>query len=529
MDWIQISLQLLGGLAIFLYGMWIASDGLKQSASNHLKVFLQKVTKNQFYGAIAGIVLAAVMQSSTAATVMTVGFVNAGLISLRRALGIMLGSAVGTTITVQLIAFSITDYALAFVTLGVLLFLMNVKMRAYGSIVLGFGFVFFGMGIMTAAMEPLQTDPVFMEYLAAISEQPLLAVVVAALFTAIVQNSAATIALAMALAANGSISLEAGVAIVYGANFGTVFTALISSVTASKDAQRAAVAHAIFKGIGVLIFLPLTSVFVAILPLFGGEIERQIANSHTLFNLVNLFILLPFCDRFAVWMTKLMPKKELPSKYVKHLDRDASAIPAVGLLQARKELEVVTERVSEHMFPHLLSMIEDDKARQQVVQQERIIDVVYKATYHHLQRIMENNLNDKESEEALKLLYVNNDLERLTNVMKEMARAMNKLENKHKMLNDWEREKIQQLFEEVEQGFSHASKAFSNNREEEALQVIYNNPKIQRMEREMRYEHFYYGSGSSSTVSVVFSDLMNLMLRIHQHSVNMSHTMLGMV
>nr|WP_255343725.1 PhoU domain-containing protein [Geomicrobium sp. JCM 19039] len=181
------------------------------------------------------------------------------------------------------------------------------------------------------------------------------------------------------------------------------------------------------------------------------------------------------------------------------------------------------------MFPHLLSMIEDDKARQQVVQQERVIDVVYKATYHHLQRIMENNLNDKESEEALKLLYVNNDLERLTNVMKEMARAMNKLENKHKMLNDWEREKIQQLFEEVEQGFSHASKAFSNNREEEALQVIYNNPKIQRMEREMRYEHFYYGSGSSSTVSVVFSDLMNLMLRIHQHSVNMSHTMLGMV
>ncbi|MBB6449456.1 phosphate:Na+ symporter [Geomicrobium halophilum] len=529
MSWVQVSIQLLGGLAIFLYGMYVASEGLKKSSSHHLKQFLRKVTKNQWYGALAGAVLAAVLQSSTAATVMIVGFVNAGIISLRRAMGVMLGSAVGTTLTVQLIAFAITDYAIVFVILGVTLFFINSRFRSYGSVVLGFGFVFFGVGLMTEAMEPLRSSEAFVDFLLMISDYPILFVIAAAVFTAIVQNSAATIALALALTSGGPLSLESAVYIVYGANLGTVVTALISSLTTSKDAQRAALAHAIFKAIGVLVFLPFTSLFVQLLPYTGGGAERQIANAHTIFNIVNMLLLLPFCNRFANWMVKVLPdKKELP-KHVKYIDQHSVQFPTVGLLQARKELENMSHRIRHRMFPYLITMIHDEKVRKMVIEEEQVIDHLYKAIYHHLQRIMEEDLNDKEAEEALKLLYFNNDMERMANIIKDMTRSIAKLDQGRKTLTKWERTKIEELYDEIVPHYDQAIKGFQENNESAAIDVIHTNPKILRLERELRYQHFYQGASSSSTVSVVFSDLMNGMLRIHQHSVNISHTLLGMI
>ncbi|EZH67090.1 hypothetical protein DH09_03910 [Bacillaceae bacterium JMAK1] len=530
MDWLTISLQMAGGLAIFLYGMYIASDGLKRAASTRLRTFLQKVTKNQVYGALAGIVLAAAMQSSTAATVMTVGFVNAGLISLRRALGVMLGSAVGTTLTVQLIAFSITDYALAFVTLGVLLFLINIRIRSYGSIILGFGFVFFGMGLMTGAMEPLQYNEQFTQWMTLLSGNLWLAVFAGIAFTAVIQNSAATIAIAMTLASTGAISLEAGVGLVYGANFGTVFTAMISSLTATIDAKRAAVAHAIFKFIGVLIFLPFTTLFIQLLTFIGGDLERQLANAHTLFNVVNVIVLLPFCNRFAILMERLMPKSDRhKTSYHKYIDQTTAKFPTVGLLQARKEIEHMLARVQSRMFPELLQMMESDRARKIIMEEEKVIDSLYKTTFHHLRRITEQHLKDSETNEAIKLLSINNDVERQTNVMKEMARALSKLEARQKELNHWERANIEALYKEVSESFVHTSRAFVEHDTELAIRVVYNNPKVQRMEREMRYGHFYHGSGSSSTVSMIYADVMNGMLRIHQHNVNLSQTLLDRV
>ncbi|QQK81061.1 Na/Pi cotransporter family protein [Salicibibacter cibi] len=529
MNWIEVSIQLLGGLAIFLYGMHVASEGLRKSSSYQLNLFLQKVTKNQWYGALAGIVLAAILQSSTAATVMIIGFVNAGLISLRRAMGVLLGSAVGTTLTVQLIAFAITDYALVFVILGMLFFLFDSNLRSYGSIVLGFGFVFYGLGLMTGAMEPLQSSEWFRESLVLIAEYPLLFVLVAAVFTGIIQNSAATIALTLALTSSGLISLEAAVYTVYGANLGTVVTAMIASLKASKDAQRAAIAHAIFKAIGVLVFLPFTSLFVQALPLLGGDVERQIANAHTIFNIVNMLLLLPFCNRFADWMVQLLPEKPEPAKDVNYIDRDSVQFPSVGLLQARKELERAAGKIRNHMLPYMISMIQDEKIREAVVAEEKIIDHLYKAIYHHLQRLMEQNLNDRESEEALKLLYFNNDMERMANTVKDMTRTIAKLDHGGKRLSEWERAKVTELYEEVMKSFDDAIQGFRDQDEEVAIRVIHSNPKILRLERELRYQHFYQGASASSTVSVVFSDLMTSMLRIHQHSVNISHTLLGMV
>lgn len=529
---VQMVMGVLGGLGIFLYGMFVASEGLKKSASLHLKDFLSKVTKNQFYGSMAGIVLASVLQSSSAATVMVVGFVNAGLLTLRQAMGVMLGSAVGTTITVQLIAFKITDYALIFIALGVFIFFVaKPQVKSLGSILLGFGFVFFGMGIITEAMLPIQNNPEFAEMFLYLTDNLYLTILIALVFTAIIQNSAATIAIAMTLAASGSLNIEAAIAIVYGANVGTVVTALISSISASKDAQRTAVAHAIFKLIGVLFFLPFTQLFVHGLEAVGGNIERQIANAHTVFNIVNLIILLPFCNKFADWMVTLLPYRDKVPKHLKYLDKESLEIPTVALVQTRKELGNMAKVIDDNMFKRfeLLWDSQNPTHRQAVIRYEDIVDEIYKHIYHYLQKITKKDLTDEESNESLKYLYINNHLEGISDSLQQIAVTSTKLEDAQISLTEWEIKGISQLYTEVITSYHKAVQAFEENDKDKAMDVINRNTIILRMEKDLRYEHFNSGENTSSRLSSVYVDVMNELIMLNHHTVNISYTLIGMV
>lgn len=529
---VQLIMGVLGGLGIFLYGMYIASEGLKKSASNHLKVFLSKVTKNQFFGAVAGIVLAAVLQSSSAATVMVVGFVNAGLMTLRQAMGVMLGSAIGTTITVQLIAFKITDYALFFIAAGVLFFLVaSAQLKSIGSILLGFGFVFFGMGIMTDAMLPIQHNPEFTDVFLYLTDNLIMTVFIALLFTAIIQNSAATIAIAMTLAASGSLTLEAAIAVVYGANVGTVVTALISSLSASRDAQRTAIAHALFKIIGVLVILPFTQVFVYLLELYGGDIERQIANAHTVFNIVNLIVLLPFCNKFADWMVSILPNKRDKRKIVKYLDQDSLEVPTIALVQTKKELWNMGRVIEEKMFGGYDQMLDHQNTsyRKNVIECESVVDEIYRNIYHYLQNIAKKDLTDEESNESLKYLYINNELEGIADSLQQIALTTIKLESANSNLSQWEINETSKLFESVFTSYKIVMKAFDEDDEEKAWEVINRSPMILRKEKTLRFQHFQEGDNESSRLSSVYVDIMNELLRINHHLVNISHTVIGMV
>ncbi|MED1562608.1 hypothetical protein AJ85_01160 [Alkalihalobacillus alcalophilus ATCC 27647 = CGMCC 1.3604] len=522
----------LGGIGIFLYGMYIASEGLKKSASHHLKNFLSKVTKNQFFGSLAGITLAAVLQSSSAATVMVVGFVNAGLLTLRQAMGLMLGSAIGTTITVQLIAFKITDYALLFIALGVCIFLLSKQqMKSIGSIVLGFGFVFFGMAIITDAMLPIQHNPELTNAFIYLTDNLLLTVLIALIFTAIIQNSAAAIAIAMTLAASGSLTIEASIAIVYGANVGTVVTALISSISSSKDAQRTAVAHAIFKIIGVLLFLPFTQLFVYGLEAVGGGIERQIANAHTIFNIVNLLVLLPFCNKFADWMVLLLPYKEKVTKHIKYLENESLEVPTIALIQTRKELGNMAKLIDEHMLHHFDDLLDAHNPvhRQAVIRYEDNIDEIYKSIYHYLQKITQKDLTDEESEESLKYLYINNHLEGISDSLQHIALTTTKLEGAQTNLKEWEAKGISHLFEEVSTNYHMVINAFDENDREKAIEVINRNPIILRKEKDLRFQHFNSGSNQSSRLSSVYVDIMNELIMLNHHIVSISYTLIGMV
>ena len=533
MEWVtQMIMGVLGGLGIFLYGMYLASEGLRKSASSHLKEFLSKVTKNQLLGSVVGIVLAAVLQSSSAATVMVVGFVNAGLLTLRQAMGVMLGTAIGTTITVQLIAFKITDYALLFIAAGVLIFLVSsTQKKAVGTILLGFGFVFFGMGIITDAMKPIENNPELSGAFLYLTDNLLITVVIALIFTAIIQNSAATIAIAMTLAVSGSLTLEAAIAIVYGANVGTVVTALISSVNASKDAQRTAVAHAIFKMIGVLFFLPITSFFVSGLQMIGGDIERQIANAHTIFNIVNLIILLPFCNKFADWMVTLLPSKEKLPKHVKYLDPDSLEVPVVALIQTKKELGSMASLIDQEMLSKFEAMLDEKNPgyRQSVIEYESTIDKIYREIYHYLQDITEQELSEDESMESLKYLYINNELEGISDAVQRMALITIKLEDTHTSLSKSEVEGITQLYNEVVVSFHEALDSFEENDGTKAINVIKRNPLILKTERNLRFLHFNNGDHQSSRLSSIYVDLLSQLLKINHHAFNISQALIGRV
>ena len=259
-NWVLwLVLGLIGGLAIFLHGMGIASQGLKDGAGNRLRDGLQRLTDKPSRGLLTGGAVTVLTQSSSATTVMLVGFVRSGLITLRQSFGPIFGAAIGTTLTVQLLAFRIQDYALSMIAVGGLLMFFGARRpraTAGGKVVFGFGLIFFGMAVMTDVIEPLKTSPAFVEMITRLTSRPILCTVVATVFTAIVQSSGATLGIAITLANAGLLSIDEALPIIFGANIGTCATALLASVGGSSDGKRVALAHLIFKVGGVLVFLP---------------------------------------------------------------------------------------------------------------------------------------------------------------------------------------------------------------------------------------------------------------------------------
>ncbi|EDT79945.1 Na/Pi-cotransporter II-related protein [Clostridium botulinum NCTC 2916] len=287
---------LIGGLGLFIYGMNLMGDGLQNVAGERVKVFFEKVTSNPIKGVLTGVVVTGVIQSSSATTVMVVGFVNAGLMTLTQAAGVIMGANIGTTVTGQLVAFNVTAGAPLFVGVGtaIVLFAKKKKTKEIGNIILGFGILFMGMEIMKEAMAPLGQSEAFKSLALSLSHNVFLGIVVGMGMTAIVQSSSATIGILIALSSNGVLPLSAALPILFGDNIGTCVTALLASIGASKNARKAALFHLTFNVIGTVIFafilVPLTPFVRIVTNLTPGDVGRQIANAHTMFNLINTFI-----------------------------------------------------------------------------------------------------------------------------------------------------------------------------------------------------------------------------------------------
>ena len=346
----NITMGLLGGLALFLYGMELMSDGLKKAAGEKMKLILAALSKNRFLGVLTGTVTTAIIQSSSVTTVLLVGFVSAGLMSLSQSVSIIFGANIGTTITAQIIAFKVTKYALLMIAVGfgMLFFSKKEAIRQYGGILLGLGLVFYGMSVMSGTMKPLRTNEDFINLMANMSN-PLLGILTAALFTALVQSSSATTGVVIVLAMQGIITLEAGIALSLGANIGTCITAGVASIGKPREAVRVAMVHVFFNTAGVILILPFISPFADLARSFSpvadpsmpvqdalaAVVPRQIANAHTFFNVTMAIIFLPFTSQLAHFLNRILPDKPKPkepeSLKVRYLDESLYQTPELAL------------------------------------------------------------------------------------------------------------------------------------------------------------------------------------------------------
>jgi phosphate:Na+ symporter len=429
-SWFFLTVGLLGGLSLFLYGMDRMSDALKNVAGEKMKDILAMLSSNRIMGMITGAVVTAVIQSSSVTTVMLVGFVTAGLMSLSQSIGVILGADIGTTITAQIVAFKVTKYALLLLAVGFAMLFISKKekIQQYGYMVMGLGMIFFGMSVMSDAMHPLRTYQPFIDLMAGMSN-PVLGILIGALFTALIQSSSAAMGVVIVLASQGLISLEAGIALALGANIGTCATAGLASIGKPREAIRVATCHVLFKIVGVLLMAPFIGPFakfvVLISPspaegLIGMEaaaavVPRQVANAHTIFNIGIAFLFLPFVSQFSRIVYRLVPDKpvkEIEAIQPKYLSEMLFETPSLALDAARHEIKLMGKRVdlmNNAMMPAVLSGNRESLLALREMYVE--IDIMHKHLVTYLARVSQLKLNEFQTQKFMNLMTAVNNLD----------------------------------------------------------------------------------------------------------------------
>ncbi|RDH87259.1 MAG: NAD+ kinase [endosymbiont of Escarpia spicata] len=434
-NWWDMSIRLLGGLALFLFGMEQMAGSLKLVAGERMKVVLARLTTNRFMGALTGAFVTAIIQSSSVTTVLVVGFISAGLMSMAQSIGVIMGANVGTTITAQIVAFKITKYALLMVAFGfgAWFFSKQDKIRHYGNMLLGLGLIFFGMSLMSDAMFPLRSYQPFLDLMATM-ENPLIGILIAAVFTALIQSSSATTGIVIVMASQGFITLPAGIALAFGANIGTCVTAMLASIGKKREAIRAALVHVIFNIAGVLLWVAfidnLADLVLLISPTsneltgtakLAADTPRQIANAHTIFNIANTLIFIGFIGAFGRLVERLVPDRPLEEERItrpRFLDDELLETPTLALDMARLEIGRAGQQVREmlnQIMPALLGG--DRKLLAKIGEMDDKVDVLHEHIVSYLGKLSGERLNQKQTEIVLNLMSTINNLENLADLI----------------------------------------------------------------------------------------------------------------
>jgi phosphate:Na+ symporter len=488
LDYFGMTIQLLGGLALFLYGMDKMTEGLKAAAGRQLNTLLARLTRTPWMGAVTGAIITAVIQSSSVTTVLVVGFVSAGLMTLVQSVGVIFGANVGTTITAQIVAFNTTALAFPLIAVGFLVSFIRKEgvARHYGAMLLGLGLIFYGMATMGAAMSPLRTHAGFAQLLQSL-QNPFLGMLAGAVFTALVQSSSATIGLAVVMATQGLLSLPAGIAILFGAKIGTGITALLSAIGKPRDAQRAAAIHVLFNVLGALIWLPfipqlawLAEWVSPVKPHLVGvarlaeEVPRQIANAATLWATANTLLFLPFAAGFASLAMRIIPDREVAEKALivpKYLDDALISVPAMALEHARMELARMGE-LTEAMLAQVKPALAFSEPASLVQQHDQVV-VLRDAIIAYLQRVGRCELSDAEAEEHAMLVAATGEIETLSAaISRDLAPVFRSLQAAAIVPSSQTAELLMRLFSTVEAAARDALKALVTGDERTAQSVV---------------------------------------------------------
>jgi len=490
---------LLGGLALFIYGMNIAGENIQKALGNKMRLFLGRITSNRYTAMFAGAVVSSLLQSSSAATVLLVGFVAATMMTLAQAIGVILGVKIGTAVTIQLISFNISQYSLAMVGVGFLMMIMGRResLRHFGAVLMGFGLIFFGMDVMSTAMLPLKGMPEFTDVLLEFSDNTYLSIIAGFIFTAIIQSSGATVGLVMALSGEGFMSLSGAFALSMGASVGTCATALLASLGTSRAGKRVAVAHLLFSIGGVLVMLPFLDPFLDftryLSGLFGGDsLPRQIANAFTLFGFVTGIVFLPLVGPLKTLTQKLIPytNKEIPFAPI-YINSASLASPQVALDQAKREVERMLRIFGDNLYDSYIAMRDADEAHiDQIISEDDKLDTLEKAIRPFLASIAKRSLSESQAKRLRTLIYITEHIEGAGDLLtKEVLHAAVKLTHKKHHFSPEGFRDLRKFHHRIYRKYEKVDHALVDLDREHARQVISREDRDRQLERELRDAH----------------------------------------
>lgn len=534
----------LGGLGLFMYGVQTTSDALQKFAAYRLKQILQSLTKKPFMAVLLGMIMTVAFQSSAATTVLVVEFVNAGMMNLGQALGMVLGSAVGTSISIQLIAFQILDIALGAIFVGFVLYFSGKKQwKHLGHSLIGFGLIFVGMSNMSNASAPLRNIPEVFSFLAQLGSHPFLAILVGLILTTIIQSSTAVFAIMMSLAGQRLLELPAIVPLVIGAHIGGTVTTLLTSLTAQKmDAKRTALANTGYKVMAAVLMYPFLTQFAQLIQWTTGNLQRQVANAHLLFAVLMVIIFFPLNGLIAKGLKRVVPDrggKDSPLKF-QIIDEVSIEVPAVALKQANGEMRALGDFIGTRMMqkvPAILLANSDDLV-EEISKAEEGVDWYYRHTMRFLAVLSQRGLTDEQAEESMKIQFIAKEFEYIGDAVMAMALLAKKLprETMKVPAENWKH--LDELYQRVSCNFAKVMKALTLWDSQTAAEVIREHPETSRIQRDLQFNFLAQCPQPNSQegnlkIEEMYRyatlDSINLLYQVDEHTVNIAKVVMGIV
>ena len=537
-NWQEIIFHFLGGLGLFLYSIKTMGDGLQQAAGDRLRYYIDKYTSNPFLGVLVGIVVTALIQSSTGVTVITVGLVSASLLTLRQAIGIIMGANIGTTVTSFIIGFKLGEYALPLIFLGTmfLFFTKNRTANNIGRILFGVGGIFYALNLISAGMSPLKDLPQFKEYMVTLGQNPILGVVAGAVITVLIQASSATIGILQGLYAGGFLDLKGALPVLFGDNIGTTLTVIIAAAGANISAKRVAATHVTFNVLGTILCLILLGPFTSMIEYFQALLhlspEMTIAFSHGAFNVSNTIVQFPFIGALAYFVTKLIPGEDEVVKYEPlYLDEQLiKQAPSIALGNAKKELlHLGNYAVKAFDLSYDYIINSNEKVAEKGHKTEEAINTIDEKLTRYLISLSSEALSQKESEVLTNILDSSRDLERIGDHAEALINLNDYLQRKNVQFSNSALEELEEIYRQTSDFVKDALESVENNDLEKAQALIERHEDINNMERVLRKTHIkrLNNGECSPQAGVNFIDIISHYTRVSDHAMNLAEKVLA--
>ncbi|MFA5069381.1 MAG: Na/Pi cotransporter family protein [Candidatus Omnitrophota bacterium] len=529
----ELVFGIFGGLGLFVYGIHIMGDGLQRVAGDKFRNVLKALTSNPVKGVLVGACITTLIQSSSATTVLVVGFVNAGLMSLSQSLGVIFGANIGTTITAQIIAFKLTDYALPIIGIGMVLYVFAKKRfwRFSGLFCLGFGILFLGLKIMTSVVGPFASSPAVMNAFVFINGRVLYGLLTGLVVTAVLQSSSVTIGIALGLASVGLLNIEGAIPIILGANIGTCVTVIIAAIGANVASKRTAAAHLLYNIIGAIIFLIVLRPFTLLITRTSHDLLRQIANAHTIMKVIETLIYLPFIGLFVKVVERIIPGEEIVIEAgPKYLERHLINTPIFALDAASKEITRMAQSAKvmvDEAAGGFLNL--DDKILKNLPQREDALDGLQESITDYLMMLTQRDLSEEEARRIPALLHSVNDIERIgdhsENIMELAVRRINSgLPFSQSAVDE-----VKKMLFYIDDMIICAIEALSENSVEKAKKVLRLEDKVNELTELFRKNHIdRLGQNKCNVLSgIIFLDMISNFEKIGDHITNVAQAVMG--